>query len=93
MLTYRSWWMAWKGEVPGACNERDPKDPRQPLQLCFACLEKRLGRPLYQQDFNRGIVNEDHIQKFKWATPVEWDLVDHRAIEIAELQEAEAVRC
>jgi len=55
MLWDDVWKRAWGGVRP---PDRDPNDPRQPLQLCFACLEKRLGRPLTRADFNSSSINE-----------------------------------
>lgn len=55
MLWDGVWEEAWGGVWP---PNDDPRDPRQPLQLCFACLEKRLGRPLTNADFNGSPINE-----------------------------------
>jgi len=54
MLWDGVWEKAWDGKQP---PHEDPRDPRQPLQLCFACLEKRLGRPLANADFTTAPVN------------------------------------
>jgi len=49
------WTKMWGGVDP---PYNDPKDREQPLQLCFACEEARLGRPITREDLTTAPINE-----------------------------------